>query len=425
MKKQQLKASISAAVLGVLSPLAMALPASAASITWSGFGEAVNTDSADAVNWVGGVVPASASDILVFPASGNWQEVNLDGNFSELPVDAETPGALELAGILFNGDWEGSDTSDKNYHIIYMSGINDVQHVIKLSGDIESVMGGVGGTQSVATSVTLEDDVAFKTEGSNTLSVGDDGTTLDLNGKTLTLDASGGTISLLGNVTGEGMLDASGKVKLMLKAAEGAGFSVNVPSGELAVDDDLGANVTINGGTLKGTGTVGSVTMESGAIAPGASPGVLSTGNLTFNDGTHEVELGGKESGQFDQLNVTGSVKLGDGTTALDISLFGGFAPAVNDSFVIINNDGEDAVEGHFEGLEDGDKVTLGDYTYQINYDAGSGNDVVLLVTGTPSVPDTGSESLLGNPVATLGAALMVAGTIAGYRVYEFKKARK
>ena len=88
-------------------------------------------------------------------------------------------------------------------------------------------------------------------------------------------------------------------------------------------------------------------------------------------------------------------------------------------------NDGTDAVEGTFKGLNDGDKFTLGAYTYQINYDAGDGNDVVLLATGTPSAPDTGSNSLMSNPLTSIIAALMAAGAIAGYRFYETKKARR
>ena len=163
--------------------------------------------------------------------------------------------------------------------------------------------------------------------------------------------------------------------------------------------------------------------MSSGTVAPGTSPGTLNTGTLAFTGGTHAVELGGKAAGEFDKLNVVGDVDLGSATD-LSISLVNSFTPAVNDSFVIIDNDGTDAVKGSFKGLKDGEKVTLGSYTYQINYDGGTGNDVVLLVTGTPSAPDTGIGSLVSNPLTTLVAAVLVAGLVAGYRFYEIKKAR-
>ncbi len=104
--------------------------------------------------------------------------------------------------------------------------------------------------------------------------------------------------------------------------------------------------------------------------------------------------------------------------------MFGSYEPAINDAFIIVNNDGTDAVVGNFAGLADGDKV-IGTYTYQINYNGGDGNDVVLLVTGNPGAPDTGVGSIIGNPFVTLAVALLAAGAIVGYRIYETRKVRK
>ena len=415
MNKKQLKASFGTMLLGVLSPLAMVMPASAATRNWSGYMESFNTGASQVDNWFDAV--PLADDSVVFSTAGNGQIVDLDDLIHTLNIS--TPSTVELTDILFNGAWSGE--SEKSYTLTALD------NIILLSGDIEAIMTGNGGNHSIEASVRLMADSTFRTTGPNTLAVGDTGTLLDLGANDLTLNSEQGTITLMGAVTGTGNIvkSGAGKVKLMLTPDETDGYDggLTISSGETSVDDDLGLNITLTGGTLKGTGTVGNIAMSAGSIAPGSSPGVINTGNLTYTGGSFDVEIGGKAAGEFDQTNVTGTVDLGS-ATELNVSLVNGFAPAVNDSFVIINNDGSDAITGTFEGLADGDKFTLGSYTYQINYDAGDGNDVVLLVTGTPSAPDTGVGMLLSSPFATLGIALLLAGSIAGYRYYDLKKAR-
>jgi len=414
MKKQQVKSAISALVVGIVAPLAMAVPASAATATWAGRHPigSYNGKAGTATNWVGSYAPLSG-DSVVFGTSGINQIIEFDSAHT-VPVEG-TP-SLDLASIIFSGAWSG--ISSKSYAI-------SSDNIIKLSGNIESVMTGNAGDHSIIASVALQTDSTFKTSGSNTLSVGDGLIELSLGANDLTLDASGGTISIFGKLTGSGNIIKAGAGKVNILTTPGTGGftgSITIPTGEVNAVGTLG-NITLSGGTLKGTGTVGVVTMSSGTVAPGASPGVLNTGDLVFTGGSHAVELGGKAAGQFDQLNVTGTVKLGTETT-LNLSLVNSFAPAVNDSFVVVNNDAEDKVEGNFKGLKDGEKVTLGSYTYQINYDGGTGNDVVILVSGTPSAPDTGVDSLIGNPIATLIATLLVAGVVAGHRIYSVKKSK-
>jgi hypothetical protein len=415
MKKQQIKSAVSAALLGVLSPLAMVLPASAGTATWAGSHPTSGYDglASTACNWELCDDPNSG-DSVVFPTSGINQIVEFDAPHTVGPSSS----SLELANLIFSGAWEG--TSSKSYELTS-------DHILNMSGNIEAVMTGNGGDHSVDAPVALQADLSFKTTGANTLSVGGSSRVIDLGANDLTLDALGGTITIMGKLKGSGNITAigAGKVKL-LATPDAAGFTggLTASTGEIVVDQNLGVNVTLTGGTLKGIGSVGTVTMSSGKVAPGQSPGVLSTGNLTFTGGGHDVELGGTAAGQFDQINVTGTVNLGS-ATALNIALVNGYAPAVNDSFIIVNNDGTDAVTGTFAGLADGAKSTLGGYTYQINYDAGDGNDITLLVTGTPSAPDTGVGSLISSPFATVFAAVMVGAAVAGYRVFESKKIRK
>src|SRR5262249_62073253 len=83
------------------------------------------------------------------------------------------------------------------------------------------------------------------------------------------------------------------------------------------------AAVTVNGGTLGGSGNlVRPVTVSSGGtVAPGSSPGILSTGNVAFASGsTFAAELNSPYATagtDYDQLNVTGSVDLGGATFSL------------------------------------------------------------------------------------------------------------
>lgn len=181
--------------------------------------------------------------------------------------------------------------------------------------------------------------------------------------------------------------------------------------------------ITVNGGTLKGMGTVGAVSMSSGHLAPGMSPGVLNSGNFTATGGNYDVEIGGTGAGQYDQLNVTGTVALGSATT-LNVSHWNNFAPALNDSFVIINNDGADAVTGTFVGLADGASLTVGGVTYMINYSAGDGNDVALTVTGltaeaaaaaaeAAAAPNTGFELLNNHAMLSIIFTLITVTGIA------------
>jgi hypothetical protein len=406
MKKWQFKASVAATVLGVLSPLAMVVPASAATQTYVSL-DATNLGKMSATtSWVSGVTPTTG-DTVVFPASANYQTINNDIM------------SLYLAKVVFSG--EVSTTSSKSFQITGNS--------LALSEGIDAIMTGNGGDHSVATNVTLGANATFKTSGSNTLSVGGDSTTLDLGTHDLTLDASGGTISLLGKIAGSGKIVTSGSGKVKVLATPGTGYtgSFEVTTGEFSVQDAFGAaNVVINGGTLKGTGSVGDVTLNSGSIAPGNSPGCLNTGDLSLTGGTYDVELGGKSVSacEYDNMAVTGSVNLGSATT-LNLSLVISFVPTVKDTFSIILNDSTDAVQGTFKGLSEGGKFTVGAYTYQISYKGGDGNDVVLTATGTPSAPDTGSNSLLANPLVTIVAAITVAGAVAGHRYHELKKARK
>jgi autotransporter-associated beta strand protein len=202
----------------------------------------------------------------------------------------------------------------------------------------------------------------------------------------VTLTVSAGTIDSI--IGGDGGLTKSGAGTVILTSANTYGGATTVAAGTLRVNGTQTASaITVqSSATLQGNGTVGVVSVQAGAtLAPGASPGILDTGNVTFAAGsTLAIELNGTTvDTQYDQLNVTGTVNLGGAT--LNVTL--GFAPAIGTTFTIVNNDGSDAVNGTFAGLLEASMFAAGGQQFRINYAAGDGNDVVLTTLTAPSTP--------------------------------------
>ncbi|WP_291617741.1 FG-GAP-like repeat-containing protein [Bradyrhizobium sp.] len=191
---------------------------------------------------------------------------------------------------------------------------------------------------------------------------------------------SGGT----GGNAGVYALVLDGAGKLVLSGTNTYTGATTIVEGTLQVDGSIANSaVTVqDGGTLGGNGATGAVTLEAGAtLAPGASAGLLNTGNLSFEVGaTFAVELGGASAGVggYDQIHVSGTVYLNGAT--LSTSLVNAFDPA-SGTFTIIDNDGtSDAVSGTFAGLTEGAVFTAGGHDFRISYAGGDGNDVTLSV---------------------------------------------
>jgi autotransporter-associated beta strand protein len=156
------------------------------------------------------------------------------------------------------------------------------------------------------------------------------------------------------------------------------GGGTTVSNGTLVVNNWLnptGGVVVCAGATLDGIGTVGIVSNQGGTVK-----GSLYMRQLVMAAGsTNAVTLNGTNAvSQYGQLNVTEGVTLTD--SVLDLKL--GFAPAVGQSFTILNNTG--SLTGQFTC---GDRITAATsdgrtYFFRVDY---AGGNVVLtrLVTGT------------------------------------------
>lgn len=162
------------------------------------------------------------------------------------------------------------------------------------------------------------------------------------------------------------------------------------------------ALTTVSSDILSGTGTVGALRIAGGTLAPGTSAGTLNSGSVDFSGGTLLVELA--SASLADQLNVTGTAGLST-DTALTITLLGGYDPQVGDNWVIVQNDGADAFEsGAFRftlnstPIQNNTPFTAGGETFVLQYNAGTGNDVVL--TAVVPEPTTVALLLSGLPLA-------------------------
>lgn len=141
--------------------------------------------------------------------------------------------------------------------------------------------------------------------------------------------------------------------------------------------------IALNGGSLRGTGSVGSITSgaNGGTVSTGiagTTTGTLQSGSVSWNAATHfGVRLKTPTPGSgHDQLVVTGTVNLGG--AILDASLLSGFAATAADTFVILQNDGGDPIAGTFAGLPENATLSVGGKTFRISYVGGTGNDVTL-----------------------------------------------
>jgi hypothetical protein len=122
--------------------------------------------------------------------------------------------------------------------------------------------------------------------------------TLALAGTSTILDATGD-----GNVTNSGTVTVTGTLGTGGTYTQNAGLT-NVMAGA-----KLDKDVVLNGGTLKGKGTVRSLTNNGGTVEPGASPGTLTVAkDFTQTAGTLRIEV---EPAEHDVLAVGGKATLG------------------------------------------------------------------------------------------------------------------
>jgi hypothetical protein len=205
---------------------------------------------------------------------------------------------------------------------------------------------------------------------------------------TMTGDLVPQTPEAVFNIIGRGFE----QLDLSIFVPEGSSLTVMQfasPDGVETLTLSSGGQLVSGGGLLEN-----GVDVQNGAaIAPGDSPGILSIGgNATIGQaGRLLVELGGVVVGdQYDALHVGGDVFLAG---ILDVTLIDGFAPSMDDSFVILRGA---SVTGQFSNAID--SINVGGIQLPVHYFS----DRVILGSSL-AVPEPGSSAL---------AALVSAGLL-------------
>jgi hypothetical protein len=329
------------------------LPAHSAVRTWDGGGPDTNWQTA--ANWAGDIAPATGDD-LVFPASA--AQFTANNNF-----------------FLFTG-FNSITIEGSNYTI----GGNPIR--------LANGLNVLSGTQTVNLAITLT--------GTQTFTAGQGSTTtlllLSVGSFALTIDGAGSFG--IGLLSGSGNLVKNGPGASLLAAASGYNGLITLNNGIFVVDAQVPnsfisitapvGDPTMGLSGFGGTGSVGQVDVLSGAISAGtlASP----TGILNINVGVrfeptslYVAKIAGTSPGAagHDQLNVTGFVSIFD--ARLIPLLWGGFQPSIGDQFMVLKNDGSDAISGTFRGAPEG--ATFAgplNTAFRITYQGGDGNDIVI-----------------------------------------------
>ncbi len=220
-----------------------------------------------------------------------------------------------------------------------------------------------------------------------------------------------GTLTLVGPLLAAGQsLAKVGPGTLVLAPGVGsAGSPTTIDEGVLEVDRSLDAAVTLAGGTLAGTGTIGDLdqTQGTGIVSPGNGQQGLGVGSLDLSAATTvDAQI---DSVSAVPLNATGNVSLAGAT--LNVTL--GFTPAVGQSVTVVANAGGSAVSGTFAGLAEGQTVWLGGVPLTVSYHGGAGNDVTFTrekLGATVALRASAPSSTAGKPV-TLTASVSATGS--------------
>ncbi|WP_395377436.1 choice-of-anchor Q domain-containing protein [Marinicella sp. W31] len=230
-----------------------------------------------------------------------------------------------------------------------------------------------GAAALTAAQIEVNEDVNLGT--SNTLTID---TTSDQS--VVAAAISGASASLFKQ--GSGILTVQGDI-----AIDGA---IIAEAGSLLLNGTVTDSVTAeNNAIVGGEGSLnGGLTLtDTATLAPGNSPGILDVGSLTMGTNSAlDIEIEGSVVGsQYDQLMLNESATL-DG----NLMLSGSYNAVFGDQFVVINNNGFAPINGTFLGLAEGAIVNN---TYQITYQGGDGNDVVLLACSQDGLVTTNADS--------------------------------
>ena len=192
-------------------------------------------------------------------------------------------------------------------------------------------------------------------------------------GATLNVAGDAGQGTFVGTIEDEISLIKSGASTQLLAGNNTYTGTTTISEGTLQVNGTHtgGGDYTVAGGTLAGTGSIdASVTVQAGGtLAPGASPGQLTVGDVVFETSSVlEIELGGLTAGsEYDQLLADSIILAGDLSVSLLDLGSGLFQPAPTDIFTVIDGI---SLSGVFDNVAIGQRIdtTGGEGSFMVSY---------------------------------------------------------
>ncbi|HEX4665872.1 MAG TPA: autotransporter-associated beta strand repeat-containing protein [Chthoniobacterales bacterium] len=188
-----------------------------------------------------------------------------------------------------------------------------------------------------------------------------------------------------------GSLTKTGVGTLILGESNTYTGGTTVENGTLIIDSSAGSGtgtgfVQVNRGTLGGNGmisglvTIGGDQVNRAILAPGVDEiGLLTIENpLTFaSRATYQWEV--------DTVAMTADKVVAAGVTISDGAIFsvtaaGTAALPIGTVLIVIDNTAAPAISGVFSNLPDGSSMSVGNNTFQANYEGGDGNDLTLTI---------------------------------------------
>jgi fibronectin-binding autotransporter adhesin len=354
--------------------------------------------------------------------SGTFEGVIGDGAASLLALTKTGSGTQTLTGI---NRYTGATTINGGTLSVSNLANGGSNSSIGASSNAASNLVFGGGTLQYTGSTAASTDRLFTIGDSNSATIdasGGIGGTLSFtnNGAIAFGNTNAHTLTLTGTNTGNNTLAASigdntgvtsvvktGGGTWVLSGSSSYTGATTVNGGTLLVNGSTasGSAVTVNNsGTLGGTGTLaGTVMVKSGGTlspgnGPGNSPGTLTTGALTLENGsTFAVDL---TASSGNDVLVAPSVTLGSLGTGPNLVLNITGSLTIGQQFYIVDNTGPNFISGVFA---QGSFITSGGYTFVINPFANfdnhnvAGNDIMLQVTAVTAVPE---------PSTWIGAAM-------------------
>ncbi|WP_417813455.1 autotransporter domain-containing protein [Thalassospira alkalitolerans] len=214
-------------------------------------------------------------------------------------------------------------------------------------------------------------------------------------------------LTYTGEISGTGTLTKSGAGNLILTGTNNYSGATTVSAGTLSVNGSITSAVTVeDGATLGGTGTVGQTTISSGGThAPGNSIGTQTIiGNYTLGNGS-VLEIEVDSAGNSDKVIVNGTVDITGSTLNVKGVADNNFSGDATYSYIIIENDGADAVIGDFATIDN----DLAFYEAATSSSGGDGNDVSLTLTRNASsytdIAQTRNQKAVANQISNLSGS--------------------